>query len=384
MYVSRMTSFDQVPLAPAEWDRLAGGRFFLTWTWLECWWRHYQQDAGNRHELYILGVYDDAGRVIGLAPWYLERTTTGAGVVRFLGSGEVCSDHQTLLCPPGRETEVAGAIAEWLADERPTVSDWLTRQAQDRWDHLEFDCVDQSDAAMQFLCDQLAVRNCLLDRQPGLNCWLLDLPSNWEAYLGLLSKNRRAQARKAAARVADTEHFTCREVTSANEFEQGWSTLVGLHQRRWQSLGEPGCFASPRFTSFHHEVAKKLLERGELRLWWLEHAGRPISAEYQFVCQGTIHGYQSGLDPEALDLEPGRMTQVASKQWAIAHGLQRFDYLRGDEKYKSNWRAEPHPTWNVRVAAPRVAARFAHGVWLAKRNVKSWIKTGLRKAGYAR
>lgn len=383
MYVSRIASLDSIPVTPAEWDRLAAGRFFLTWTWLECWWRHYRQGSANRTELYTLGVYDDAGRVVGIAPWYLERTLSGAGIVRFLGSGEVCSDHQTILCPPGRENEVADAIAEWLADERPTVSDWLTGQAHDRWDHLEFDCVDQSDAAMSRLASQLADRACPVHRQPGLNCWLLELPESWDAYLGLLSKNRRAQARKAMDRLNDRAHFTCHYVTSAAEFEQGWKTLVDLHQRRWKSLGEPGCFASPRFSAFHHEIAQRLLELGELRLWWLEHDGTPISAEYQFVHQGTLYGYQSGIDSAALALEPGRMTQVASKRWAIERRLQQFDYLRGDESYKKNWRAAPRPTWDLRIAAPRTAAKFAHNVWLAKRNVKSWIKTCMQRAGGA-
>jgi len=383
MYVSRFTTLDNFPLAPAEWDRLAAGRFFLTWTWLECWWRHYRNKPGNRTELYTLGVYDDAGRVVGVAPWYAERTATGAGVIRFLGSGEVCSDHQSLLTPPGRETEVAEAIAEWLADERPTVSDWLTGQAHDRWDHLEFDCIDQRDVAMQRLFAQLADRGCLVDRRAGLNCWSIELPATWDELLSRLSKNRRAQVRKTVERLSDRSRFSVHEVTTAADFERGWSVLVDLHQRRWQSLGKRGCFASARFTAFHRDVAQRLLERGELRLWWLEHAGRPISAEYHFLHQDTLYAYQSGVDPESLDLEPGRMTQTASKQWAIARGLPRYDYLRGEERYKANWRAEPHPTWDIRIAAPRVAPRLAHGVWRAKRNVKGWIKTGLRRAGYS-
>lgn len=380
MYVTRITSLENSPVTPAEWDRLAAGRLFLTWTWLECWWRHYRHDGRRRLELYTLLVYDDHGRVVGIAPWYVERSLSGAGTVHFLGDGEVCSDHQTLLCPPGREKEVADAIADWLADERPTVSDWLTGQAQDRWDHLEFDCVDQRDPAIARLVEHLEKRGCLAHRDAGLNCWLIDLPDSFEEFLSRLSKNRRAQARKALARVDDATQFQLHRVERAEDFQRGWNILVDLHQRRWQSLGAAGCFASETFTTFHRDVARRLLERGELRLWWLEHAGRPISVEYQFALGGTIYAYQSGIDPEALRLEPGRMTQVATKRWAIEHHFQRLDYLRGDEPYKKNWRAESRPTWNLRVASPRTTSRLAHGVWVAKRNVKSWIKSRLRKA----
>jgi predicted N-acyltransferase len=384
MYVSRINAFDSATIAPAEWDRLAAGRFFYTWTWVECWWRHYRQDSRNRFELYTLLVYDDQGRVVGIAPWYIERSLAGAGTVRFLGSGEVCSDHPSLLCLPGREQEIADAVADWLADDRPTVSDWLTGQAHDRWDHLEFDCVDQHDTAMNRLVTQLERRGCLSHRRPGLNCWRIDLPDSWDAFLQTLSKNRRAQVRKAEARVRDPKQFQFFDVECCEEFERGWNIFVDLHQRRWESLGQPGCFASPTFTAFHREVAQKLLKRGELRLWWLEHQGKPISAEYHFVHRGVIYAYQSGIEPTALDLEPGRMTQIVSKRWAIDHQFHQFDYLRGDEGYKQNWRAAPYATWDLRIAAPRAASRIAHGVWVAKHNMKTWIKSGLRKAGYAK
>jgi predicted N-acyltransferase len=380
MYVTRHTSLEGLPVSPQEWDRLAAGRLFLTWTWLECWWRHYRHDGRRRLELYTLLVYDDQGRVVGIAPWYLERSLAGAGTIHFLGDGEVCSDHQTLLCTPGREEAVADAIADWLADDRPTVSDWLTGQTHDRWDRLEFDCIDQQDLAMIRLVLQLEARGCLAHRDPGLNCWMIDFPETFDAFLAKLSKNRRAQARKAMARLDDTAHYQLRQVERAEDFQRGWNILVDLHQRRWRSLGEPGCFASETFATFHRDVARRLLERGELRLWWLEHDGQPVSVEYQFELGDTIYAYQSGVAPEALDIEPGRMTQVATKRWAITHGVKRLDYLRGDEDYKKNWRAQPRPTWNLRVAAPRTAPKIAHGVWVAKHNVKNWLKKRLRKS----
>ena len=40
--------------------------------------------------------------------------------------------------------------------------------------------------------------------------------------------------------------------------------------------------------------------------WWLEHDGQPVSVEYQFELGDTIYAYQSGVAPEALDIEPGR------------------------------------------------------------------------------
>ena len=72
----------------------------------------------------MLAVYDDAiesaarndreRRLIGIAPWYLDRTMVKGNVLRWLGSGEVCTDHLSLICRPEDREQVAAAVAETL------------------------------------------------------------------------------------------------------------------------------------------------------------------------------------------------------------------------------------------------------------------------------
>jgi CelD/BcsL family acetyltransferase involved in cellulose biosynthesis len=157
--------------------------------------------------------------------------------------------------------------------------------------------------------------------------------------------------------------------------------LVELHQRRWQSLGERGRFASPRFLQFHRDCAPKLFDAGCLDLVWLELDGRPLAAEYHLLSVDTAYAYQSGIDPERLDEEPGRMAVMTTIQRQIDLGRRYYDFLRGDEPYKSHWRAVPQPTWEVRVVPRRTAARVRHGVMSATDSVKNWIRSGLELAG---
>src|SRR6185437_12502317 len=109
MHVSRLTSFDTATLASAEWNRLAGTPF-QTWEWLAPWWKHYgakMPEDQHRRELYLLAVRDAQGTLVGLAPWYLERSLTTGYVVRQLGDGEVCSDYLGILAANGKEREIA-------------------------------------------------------------------------------------------------------------------------------------------------------------------------------------------------------------------------------------------------------------------------------------
>jgi CelD/BcsL family acetyltransferase involved in cellulose biosynthesis len=142
-------------------------------------------------------------------------------------------------------------------------------------------------------------------------------------------------------------------------------------------LGDRGCFASAPFASFQAETAERLLETENLQLTWLELDGAIVAIEYQVVGGKIVYAYQSGIEPDALEHQPGRLITLATLKRAISDQRQAFDFLRGDEKYKAHWRAQPRPTRDIRVVRDAPAARLRHGLWLAGDNLKDWIKRSL-------
>jgi CelD/BcsL family acetyltransferase involved in cellulose biosynthesis len=330
-------------------------------------------------ELYVLAVYDGAA-LVGLAPWFVERSTSQGHVIRFLGSGEVCSDYVTVLCEPDWEEPVAAALADWLTNP-PTLA-WLSGNAMRPWDLIELEAVSAQDQTIGKLLDLLAEQDNLVHRRKGVRCWRLKLPACWDDYLAVLSRSHRKRVRRLDRRLFDTGRAQLRTVTREGELEQGLHLLADLHRRRRESLGDPGRFASERFSAFHSEVARRLLRCGQLRLQWLELDGTPIAAEYHLVGLGVVYAYQSGIDPAALDEEPGALIMLATIKQAIAERQTAFDFLRGDESYKAHWRAEPTATQDIRVVPSNPAARIRHGLWRAGDSVKNWLKSGvLMKSG---
>ena len=140
----------------------------------------------------------------------------------------------------------------------------------DDWDRIDLGAVDADDAAIEKLLASLEERDCLVSRQPADSCWVLELPASWDEYLAGISKSHRKQLRQLERRVLESDRVRWHRVQTAAELEQAWPMLVDLHQRRRRSLGEPGCFASRVFHDFHREVAGRLLERGQLRMSWME------------------------------------------------------------------------------------------------------------------
>jgi len=398
MQVKCVQQWDRLAPLASQWDQLAGACPFRGWSWLSNWWRYYgdmrsdlPSNGGLRpdRELYVLLVFDDLKprnpsvshnhgvgadsavgerpgkqRLVAIVPCYLERTITRGRVLRLLGDGEVCVDHLSILLDLSRvdEHQVISALATYLENNEAD------------WDLLEFFGLEASDTTMGRLFAKMAQRGCLVRNLAGPQRWSVSLPESWELFLARHSKSHRKQLRRLQSRVLETDRAVWHMAQSDRQLETGWECLVDLHQRRRRSLGQPGCFASPRFASFHRKVTACLLAEGKLQLSWLELDGEPVAAEYMVTGNAISYAYQGGLSPERIKESPGQLALICSIQQAIASGHRQFDFLRGDEPYKAHWRAEPHATLQVRVVPPRLGARWRYRSWSHMRQAGQWMR----------
>lgn len=378
MHVVRFATLDELAPLAAEWDRLSAGVPFRSWAWNSCWWRNYGPPGRDapRRELYVLGVFDHDGKLLGIAPWYLEPSLTKGRVVRFLGSGEVCSEYLSLLVEPGREPEVLAAVASWLGES--ATADLLPDLRCDRWDLLDLQAVDAEDAVIGNLAAALEQRSHSVFRQPGWPCWRAELPNSWDEFQARLAGRFRRRLRAFERRFADGTVVT-RCIQSIDDLAAARANLVLLHQRRRRQLGQAGCFASSRFTDFHDEVMPQLVATGQFLMTSIEIEGRTVAVDYGFPGRDGLYCYQAGIEPEALQHSPGHMSHYVLFRRAIERGARFVDFLRGNEPYKADWAAEPRPTLELRIVPPRIGARLRHGLWRTGKRVKHWIKK-LRKA----
>jgi CelD/BcsL family acetyltransferase involved in cellulose biosynthesis len=394
LHVTRVSATDALLSLSGDWNRLAGETPFRQFVWHNAWWRHY---GGGPRELFVLVVseggtgvspvpsaeskphWQDAsatrGRIVGIAPWFIETTGARGRVIAPLGSGDVCSDYQSILTLPTDAPAVTEAIADWLTD---TADDQASHHG---WDLLHLDNIAADDVAVGTLVSHLWSGGNTVHREPGANCWRIALAGDWEQYVESLSKSHRKQVRRLERESLRTERAVLRTAGSPESLARGMALLVELHQARWQSLGQPGCFSNEAFAGFLHEAAAAMLAEGKLRLHWIEIDGVPAAVEFQLVGGGVTYAYQAGVNPALLDEEPGRLINIATIRYAIEHGATGFDFLRGDEPYKAHFRAEPRGTVTYRVVPQRALAQVRHGLWLAGDSVKSWVKTGLELAG---
>ena len=64
----------------------------------------------------------------------------------------------------------------------------------------------------------------------------------------------------------------------------------------------------------------------------------------------------AGIDPDARDLSPGVVLAACYVRGALEAGMQRFDFLRGNEPYKYEWGSEDEPIQRLLVRRDEASA----------------------------
>ncbi len=343
-------SVDAIKAISREIDDLSISIFDRTdWmvAWLEAYRSQYQQVC------VLICRIDD--RVVACLPLVKSTSLKKGRHFAFVGSGKACADFMGISGQNANQPEVIECFARWFYERK------------NEWDVLDFDGVACDHAAMASLIGALREKGLAVRESPSLSTWRVQLPATWKELERIFSKNARKKFRKLERTLneADVKMHRVRDNAS---LERGLEILESLHTQRWNSLGKPGCFVSPNFREFVAIAAKSHLGSGNLRMMWLEVDGVPFSADIGFVNDHGVFGYQGGMSPDHLKYEPGRAILRRQIEWAIEDGFEFFDFLRGDESYKSRWNADGTKAMRVEVFGAGTRANLIRGIlWLGRR-----------------
>ena len=342
-----------------EWQRLASGcqaaTVFQTFEWNAAWWKHFGRVPG-RH-LRVVTFRDTAGTLVGLAPlmtsfWY----ATALRRLSFLGTGT--SDYLDVLAAPGWEDTVGEGLYAYLEH----VGGWQIADFQ-----------------------QLREGGYLRERRPpeggrlasfdaaGEPCPYLALPSGWDMLLQGLGKKTRTNIGYYDRALHKVYAVEAGPVVDEAELDEELSRLFELHQRRWNQRWLPGVFGGGRVQAFHRDAARRLLQRGWLRLFSLRLDGLTQASLYCFAYGDRLCYYQGGFEPTLARLSLGTVLTARAIQSAIGEGRQVFDFLRGDEPYKAKW------TGAARVNARRLITRAGTPFVPLARRAQGWEDTVERR-----
>lgn len=329
---------------------------FLKSSWMFSWIETY---CGPDCQLQFLIAKDINSTIIGYAPLALKNSAKRGRHLVFIGSGKTCADYMTFPTVPGCKKAFIQGFADWLLANR-------------EWDRIELDGVTCDDEAVRALASETEERGCITQMIPTLSSWRMELPENWEAILQNLSKNRRKKYRQLAKKLDGKTEL--HEATDADSLQEGLQILERLHTARWNSLGEEGCFGHPGFREHLSLMAKEKLASQTLSLIWLTFEGQPIAADIGYYGEGGMFTYQGGVSPDHLHLEPGRAILKCQMELAMQRNAAFIDFLRGDEPYKAQFKAEQIDNMRCEIVHPSIRAKSIHSLLQIGRLAKALLK----------
>jgi CelD/BcsL family acetyltransferase involved in cellulose biosynthesis len=329
--VERFGDWSAVGLGEAGWNRLVERcrtpTPFALWQFQTTWHRTFTDGT-----LHLLAAQDGAGEWVGLLPLY-EAPTPEGPALRLVGGTDV-ADYLDLIAVDGREDEVWKALLPALAELPGRAVDLRPVPAG-----------SPTAALLPALAASagLACRVAVEDR-----CPVIALPASWDAYLaGLSGKDRHELRRKLRrADAAGPRLEVGRTPADVGRLIDGF---LALHRK---SKAGKARFMDLRMEGFFREVVDALAAAAVAAVWtlWLE--DRPAASVVCLEHAGALGLYNSGFDPEARALSPGVVLIARTIEDAIARGLRRYDFLRGDEPYKYGFGAVPTDVLRIVLERP--------------------------------
>jgi CelD/BcsL family acetyltransferase involved in cellulose biosynthesis len=300
-------------LTAPSWDAFAAaqGTVFHTARFLLSWWR--DRSAENPpSRLLAAEVVDDEG-VLGTCAFELA-----SGVLSFAGGRDVV-DYMGPLALPGREKEVAAALAEWVFDGPP-------------WVRADFAGLVHNDAMAQAFADEVtrstpAARVGIYDQAPRIEA----VPNG---YLPLLNAKRRADVLRKRNRLIEAVGELELVISSPDTVVRSLERLLA-----WKADTGPATrdFVA-EYGGFLRTMVARLAAADAGHVVDLRASGRPLAAAIMLRHRDTDYIYNMAYDPAfptgaRAGLAPGVVLVSLLVERSLGQG-SRFDFLKGAQDYK--------------------------------------------------
>lgn len=318
----------------ADWNRLSltadHPDAFMTYGWFRAWAKQLtRKDRAGRIQPHVL-VLRAGLEIVGVAPLArrLASRLIGLRKLEFVTNH---SDYNDLIVGFDQAGQTEAAI------------DYLARTSR-QWDVI--DLRELRDIEGKIASIESALTRSGLSYQRFLEkdgCPYLPIDGDAESRL---SGHVRRTLRRRKER-AEAEGLRIRIIENPQREPDLLKKLLTLENLKH------GHTAYAPFMSAYPEVFQSLFNTlgplGWLYIALLEVGDRPIAFQLGFLCGDKIWDYTKAYDRSYSRFAPGTILLPELLNFGIERGFREYDFLRGEEQYKSVWSAGSHPRYRLLI-----------------------------------
>lgn len=348
--IARLGMRDALALGAPAWDELLGhapaASPFMSWAWHDAWASSASQAHLAASEVFVQhGVGGRLDVLLPLARSQLRFRRREVAALTWAIGDFGCPDHLDVLARPGADVDAVVGALEAAS-----------------WDVLILTNLAEDAANAPALCRAFERHGYAVHWRPLWPCPYLQLPGGWDEYLAGLGTTRRQTLRRKERNLRRTFDVSLTSY-GGDRLDEGWRLLVRLHGQRW---GGGGVFQALQLDQLHRRFAAALAARSALWLTVLGLNGEPAAAWYGFSAGDTVYYYQSGRGLQWRRESVGAVLMGLMIRRAIEQGFRRFEFLRGEERYKMQWTSTHRWTREAVVFRPGLRGMWLRGLdWAA-------------------
>ena len=204
-------------------------------------------------------------------------------------------------------------------------------------------------------------------------CPYIQLPGSIDEFLNSLKTHFRKQLRRCLRNIEkDYGKVELKESREFESMENAISVFFDLHQERWNSKGTSGAFHSSKIRNMFIERAKIFLEKDWLGLYFLMVNDKPVAVNYTLEYTKKTSSCLTGFDPEYNRYSVSNLLLLKVIERCISKGFTEYDFMRGEESYKSKWTKKYRTNFTIKLANKHLFSRLLM-IGLKTKNAKDAI-----------
>lgn len=364
MYKVKIANLKEFRGSRDTWNALASKMkfpsMFCTWEWHYAW----METFGEGYEPLILFIWEGS-ELKGIFPMSKPKRSApknlfSTRLLSYCGSSQLYSDHVDVICLKEDGELCLSAVFEFFNSEYAA------------WDEIELGLVSEESNIWHYFEKNKSNLSTKIEKKSVAP--YLSLSGSFDAYMKTFNSKQRYNITSRRKKLIDQFGITYSS-GKPGEILKDLETLFHLHNLRANKKNISSTFNGELLLKFHHNLANLISKTDCLWLRFLRNKDDIVSALYGFEFGRHLFYYQIGIDPKWEKYGPGSVLIYEAIQEAFNKNLLEFDFLRGNEEYKSQWTQNQRSLYSIHIYKKSLKGSIASMIMVLQDFARKVLRT---------